>query len=512
MPKLFNKKLKLLLPCLYLLIVSCAGTDGSGVIGGATPTPTPNNITRGKITEVDTESKSIVVDGVTFQVDDNTIIRKNGLENQLEELFLNQVVTVKSNQIDSALPDNAIKISYLSNAIGSIDSIGLSDSHIRVLGQTYLVNSETIIVDKNNEQITMDDLDISNLVEISALDNGNGELFSTRVSVVDEISLRILFGTITRTHRDLSEFEINDMSVSYSDLDLPPEIIEGLQEGAEVFVLGQLVDDNQSQQLKALDLSLVNNEGDIELFVLSVRGIITEFESPSKFIISGNYTLSVSESTEFINGNIEDLDQGDDIQVVANYNQSSQQFDVTRLEFESHKVPTILDLDPSSEDYRYIVGAENVMFAPIGGVDVGNSDTDISVLGSIQILEQEYEVTSLFAFANSSDRSIDNFSEFTVGEWYQLGLDKDILDGSYSVNHVGTFREIPRVILIGELEIDLNGYLLLLGQHVLLTESSECFDAKGFEKSCQNILADSKLYVEASLVAPMEIRYVVELE
>ena len=83
---------------LYLLLSSCAGTDGSGFDNGtSTPTPSPQaSITRGKLENVDVENQQITINGVSFNVQPEAVIQVNGQRQALDNLKTNQVVTIKS--------------------------------------------------------------------------------------------------------------------------------------------------------------------------------------------------------------------------------------------------------------------------------------------------------------------------------------------------------------------------------------------------------------------------------
>ena len=505
-----------------LTICGCAGTDGSGFNrGGDTPpTPTPQaNITRGKIESIDTEAQQITVDGVAFDVVPDTAIQVNGSQDVFGNLKTNQVVIVTSlvNGDDEA--SRAQQINYIANALGPIERFDPVTNEMVVLGQTYHIDENTLVIDSRSDGTTSPDLQEGDLVEVSALNQPSGLLLSTRIDIIDELDFFWVFGFITAIDKTEQTLVIGNLTVDYSAAELTDQTLNELEVGLEVIAIGRL---NDESILEALDVSITDEGGNFTLSSsLSSSGFITEFQSTETFYIGGllddeqpanNRPLAVTSNTEFINGNASELLEGAHIRVRADYNSDISRYEIKRLEFIEKVLPTQLDLSLYSLDSSVaLLRSSPRIYSPIQSVDLSTADGFFS-FGQVQILSQIYDVGRLLP-ALDSEFPISDITDFVVGGWVRLDFSPGSSFTEPSVVSGSLISPLDRAIIIGNAERISINEIRLLKQTVLINEDSTCFTLDGFSKPCDSLnLQNNILYVEGDAEGDILIAtYIVEI-
>ena len=84
-----------------LMLFSCAGTDGSGGTSEPPNQPQPD-IVRGTVESLDLENSLLTVEGENYRVPESAAINVNGESKTLNEIRLNQFVTLQTSDSDSS--------------------------------------------------------------------------------------------------------------------------------------------------------------------------------------------------------------------------------------------------------------------------------------------------------------------------------------------------------------------------------------------------------------------------
>ncbi len=134
-------------------------------------------------------SSSLIVGGITFDTDDNTVIlNDNNQPITLDDLQIGMIVEIRGlRKVDGHILATHIKIEdFFQDELevkGTIDSLGID--YLAVLGHIFFVNENTIVLDNNNSPISFPDLSIGLLVEVRANRLADGSLLATRIKLED---------------------------------------------------------------------------------------------------------------------------------------------------------------------------------------------------------------------------------------------------------------------------------------------------------------------------------------
>ncbi len=143
---------------------------------------------KGQIQQKD--SSSIVVQGVRFFVDGNTMIQKDHMALQFDDLQVGQFVEVKAYQNNNRWIARKIKLedhdfSEL-EVEGQIEAIG-GDSLI-VRGYVFYVNDSTRIRGDHDASLSFNDLSVGDYVEVKAYKDASGKFIALKIKLKTEDS------------------------------------------------------------------------------------------------------------------------------------------------------------------------------------------------------------------------------------------------------------------------------------------------------------------------------------
>ena len=136
-------------------------------------------------------TSQIVVAGVEFQVDENTIILDdNRSPITINDLFVDQIVEIRADrQGDGTWLASHIKVEDDIRGndevefTGNIDS--MDGSSITVNGTTFFVDQNTSVFDNNNNSIDFAALFVGQLVEIKGFRQSDGSILAVRIKIED---------------------------------------------------------------------------------------------------------------------------------------------------------------------------------------------------------------------------------------------------------------------------------------------------------------------------------------
>lgn len=133
---------------------------------------------------------SVEVDGVAFAVTDRTVIRERGERLTVAELHVGDKVEVEGIRLeDGTLEARRLRVKRVAGGEealevkGALQSVSVADRQIGVAGRVLVVAEEAEIEDAEGQPITLADLAVRDVVEVTARREADGVLTATKVEV-----------------------------------------------------------------------------------------------------------------------------------------------------------------------------------------------------------------------------------------------------------------------------------------------------------------------------------------
>jgi hypothetical protein len=298
------------LPFLVLAMISCGSGGGEvnlsgGGIGGTGYTGV------GQITALG----SIFVNDIEFETASATVTL-NGVTSDEKELQVGMVVKVEGIVNADGKTGKASVVVFDHNAEGPVNSIDLGGNTLEVMGQTVLVDAQTIIAGLQGNSPSLADLATNDLVEISGLVDADGNINATRITRKTAILQDEVIG---RVHKLTSAtFKINGLTVDYSKAILREFGPEGIQSRDLVDVKGDLTSPTTllANTIDKISPNFKDNDS------IKIEGFIDSLyyadESISGFAINtqfGLYRFELNASTSFSGGQLDKIKVGTRVKV-----------------------------------------------------------------------------------------------------------------------------------------------------------------------------------------------------
>jgi len=258
------------------------------------------------------DENDVSVNGTTYDTQNATVII-DGIETDVSDLKSGMVVSVHGSESSDGTA-NAVTITYEDDVEGMVssNSLNLSSSGsdngvLTVLGQTVNVNSDTVFESDEVNDLSIGDIDIGNIVEVSGYSSGDGEILATRIEVKD---IEYNIGDKVELKGDVSNlsdttFNIGDLSINIENASLDNDFMGTLKNGQYVEVSSYEGFDD-SGNLIANEIELKNDDGkeishsnDDEY--VEIKGAITmDFDNTAQT----NMTLEVNGSIVLLSSNL----------------------------------------------------------------------------------------------------------------------------------------------------------------------------------------------------------------
>jgi hypothetical protein len=259
---------------------------------------------------------SIVVGGRHYQLSD-AVIRINGEIASESDLALGQIVVVDAME-DSQGDLRADSVDVEASLAGPVQSVNVGLGTIHVLEQEVRVGPDTVL-DLGAGNNSLSDLHRGDYVQVSGFSGAEHHLAATRIQLSDVSGGLRIVGEVEDPDIGAKTFEINNLTVDYSNAGL----IEGFPGGGpedddEVLVIGESVD--ASGALLATRLQLIErNYSEYEGNEAEVEGLISRFVSPADFDVAG-ISATTTAQTDYEGGSEADLQLNVKIQVEGRVN------------------------------------------------------------------------------------------------------------------------------------------------------------------------------------------------
>lgn len=245
---------------------------------------------------------SVYVNGVRYSTDDVSVETDDSSDASEDDLKVGMLISVKGRQTYDRSISSASNISHYSKVEGPLDAISLADNQLTVFGQVYQLNSQTRF-----ENTTLVSLQVGDVVEINAIQNGDDSWLATYVELENGQDSFKLKGELSSLDQTAQTFAIGSVVVDYSQAEVESELANGLfvkVESNQGTVDGVLLADK-------VEMDDSNDDSDSELIELD--GVITEvFENGFSL---GGRLVNWSQSTNFVAGTSAELAIGARVKV-----------------------------------------------------------------------------------------------------------------------------------------------------------------------------------------------------
>lgn len=290
---------------------------------------------RGLITALNTAERFIDVAGLRFFVTAATeIIGKNGELLPFEALQTGMVVEVRARLDGGRWVASRIhvedRIDPILEIFGQIESLNRDSLNTFTLfGRTFLVTNTTVFLDRDNQPITFDDLNVGDFVEVRAQLAPSGTLVALRVKLRnspnnDEFeftgSINLLSFNVIRV--DAFEFLVNAATV-YLGADEQPITIEDLHLGMTVQVTAKR---QANGALTALRVKVEDRR--------ALAGIITQVSGNTLFVQGLPHVITANSlilDTQNRPSALTSLQVNQQVELVAQSNQSQLEIVTLRV-------------------------------------------------------------------------------------------------------------------------------------------------------------------------------------
>lgn len=375
------KASKLLMTLAAFVLVSCGGGGGSSVAplqSGTPPVQQPTNgIDRGGVAiGVITGFGSIFVNGIRFDTS-ATIFTIDDNPGSQSDLDVGKVVTVVGTIDADNVNGTADEVIYNDDVQGPIQSIDFAASTMVVLGQTVIVNADTVF-DDSIFPSSLDGLSVGQIVEISGFVGADGSITATHIEPAGNTDFDIA-GIVSALDPVAMTFRINSQAIDYSGATLRDFPAGQIEDGMRVEAEGSSFGPDGELIATKVDFEGDDWPGD-ENDDFEIEGLITRYVSATDFDVSG-YTVTTTVSTIFENGSATDLAEGVKVEVEGSFD--SEGTLVARKV--SVRRTARIELRAHVEATDNTAGTITLLGLTIGTDDVtrfeDNSDLDVPIFG-----------------------------------------------------------------------------------------------------------------------------------
>jgi molybdopterin converting factor small subunit len=380
------------------------------------------------------DSSSLVVSGITFNVNDQTeILDHEHNPITFDDLTVGMRVEVHAIiQSDSSLLATKIKVEDDNNAhieiTAPIDTI--YNSTVVVSGIEFLTDSNTVILDEDHNPIALSDLEIGMTVEVKGVQMPNGSLYATRIKIEELWSSVVEFEGVlisisgTAGHVGDREFFIDDSTLIINEFGDTVDV-SYLSAGMYVEVRANVQDDNS-----LLATRIKVDDSDSPVILGSINNL-----TGNSFTI-GNFNVNINDYTFITNlanqeSNFTDMETGLLVKVKVTQ-QSNGTYEASRVRVINNpnvmkSTGTVITIGPDMivvSQPAYQLNSSTVIlnssYRPMDYSDIHPGDqvtiwADVSTIGdplALQIKKFNNAVT------NTDDGVVEPISEFSLSQNY----------------------------------------------------------------------------------------------
>ena len=413
---------------------------------------------------------SIYVNGIRYQVSQAQMEFVN--EPALSQLSVGMMVKIQADwHSQNNRSFNAQKVWFdlqLKGPVTAIASTSLG-AQLTILGTQVNINEDTVL-----ENLALKNIKPDHVLAISGIADTDGSLLATHISrrsltlnanQVLEIESKVLSVNTAQQRISINGIELHTDNAKWKNTS-----IQALKSGDTIEVLGHYDNANSrlnaiSIKLKKANLSLINGTK------LSVDGIINLYQSDQNFFINGQ--KSNAGNAEFLGGDGSTLNNR--VRIKANGRIDQDGVFIIR---------TVEIIRPTNASIKATV------------ISINPNSGEIALLGVNGYTKQG----TLFQSKLASSNKYFNINDISPGDWVELKGKWS--ENKFNLNAVNAINPQKKQVLKGQIEIDENGKISILGiqllANTLLTdeqtsnlESGDFVLAKGQMLDADTFNADS---------------------
>ena len=250
-----------------------------------------NGVSTGKVTRK--RQDTVTVNGIAFDVS-GASINLDGKNGTPDDIKLGQVVSIKANYNEDGTA-TASQLIYDDSLQGPVDSVNAAANSLVVLGQTILVDNETLL-----DGLELGTLQAGQIVEISGLANAQGQWQASFIGLSDQTLTEFdVAGTISELNTGNTTFKINGLLVDYSQVGELDYVQQIISDGALVDLYGTMSTTDVgepvliAQEIESEE-AFMADDGDL----LEIEGFISSALVDGQFEVAG-LKVKVNNNTFF---------------------------------------------------------------------------------------------------------------------------------------------------------------------------------------------------------------------
>ncbi|MHC4942586.1 MAG: DUF5666 domain-containing protein, partial [Planctomycetota bacterium] len=340
-----------------IALTSCGSGSSGGSVAVAGQDEASPSVSQGSITGFG----SVDVNEIDYKTSKKTNYSFNDGSGSEDDLRKGMRVIVKGQINGDGKTGRADEIEYEDDLEGPVAVIDLDQSFLVLLGRTVIVNMNTVIKDEHSNRfddaddtitppLSLSDLNVGDLVEVSGVETADGSILATRIERknalfqpgVTEVGLK---GVISNLDDVQLFFNLETLIVDYA-----LAITQGtLANGTFVEVEGTL---NQAQdRIIATKVEVEDDLFDeIEKEKVEIEGLVTEFTSVGNFKVDG-HPVNASKAT-FLGGSPDDLGLNVAVEVEGSVNAGTLQAKKVKFHENRVKIHALVQGDPGTNSMK----------------------------------------------------------------------------------------------------------------------------------------------------------------
>ena len=273
-----------------IVITAAGGTASAGIDGSGITKP---KVTKGSVSGFG----SIYVNGVRYNTDAALFIIDGALGSE-SDLAVGQIVSILGTVDDDGNNGTAYLVTFEDVVDGPVSSIDLDANRMTVLGQTVLVDADTVF-QWSGQDSAFDSLGVDDLVEVSGFVDSHGRIIAASVRSGTGSGEYDLSGTVDAVDDTAMRLTVNGLSVDFASAGVFGLDAELPRVGDAVEIVGSGFDDNAAFVASRIYggsagiAAISGAEAEIE-------GVITRFHSLNEFDLGGT-RVRLTWGTHYVN-------------------------------------------------------------------------------------------------------------------------------------------------------------------------------------------------------------------
>lgn len=201
-----NRSMTLISAAIVITAAGSSGTASAGIDGSGITKP---KVTKGPVSGFG----SIYVNGVRYNTDTALFIIDGALGNE-SDLAVGQIVSVLGTVNDDGNSGTAYLVTFEDIVDGPISSIDVGTNRMTVMGQTVLVNADTVF-ELSGAGSSIANLSVDDIVEVSGYVDSQGRVVAASVRSGLEPGEFDLTGTVDSVDNDAMRLTVNGLAVDF---------------------------------------------------------------------------------------------------------------------------------------------------------------------------------------------------------------------------------------------------------------------------------------------------------